>query len=83
MDAAIETAALDGSDRRRLVSSRLRWPSGVTIDHAAGRLYWSDPKLATVESVRLDGGDRALVRQFDKRECRRQTRGSGKGGGSV
>ena len=62
--AAIETAAMDGTKRRTLVGQNLYWPVGLTIDYPANRLYWIDSKLRLVESVKLDGTSRKMVHQF-------------------
>ena len=36
----IETAGMDGSDRKVLAVVNMEEPSGLTLDHVAGRLYW-------------------------------------------
>ncbi|XP_053386538.1 low-density lipoprotein receptor-related protein 1-like isoform X2 [Mercenaria mercenaria] len=61
----IESANLDGSERRVLVSDFVIWPNGITLDYTNDRIYWADTKSHTVESVRLDGSDYQLVRTFD------------------
>ena len=58
---AILTVRLDGSDLRPLVERKVVWPVSVAVDQPAGRLYWTDLKTRTVESVRLDGRDRVSV----------------------
>lgn len=62
----IETAYMNGNKRRVLVSTGLLWPTGLTLDHPAGRLYWADPKTGTVESIKYDGSDRQVVIKFVK-----------------
>ncbi|KAL3288606.1 hypothetical protein HHI36_003043 [Cryptolaemus montrouzieri] len=62
----IETAYMDGNKRRILVNTSLLWPTSITIDYPAERLYWSDPKSFVVESIKFDGSDRQVVRHFNK-----------------
>ena len=57
----VAAVGLDGSNRRDLVTTGLRWPNGLTIDLAADRFYWSDAHLNTIESARMDGTDRRRV----------------------
>ena len=57
----IYTARLDGSDFKPLVEKKILWPSALTIDYPARRLYWTDLKSRTIESVRLDGMKRHLI----------------------
>jgi hypothetical protein len=64
VNARIETARMDGSHRRALVDKMVQWPTGLSIDYPARRLYWTDPKAHTVNSVDLSGRDRHLVKKF-------------------
>ena len=57
----INTAYMDGNKRRRLVSENIVWPTGLAIDHPAGRLYWADPKSMTISSVNFEGNDRHVI----------------------
>ena len=61
-DQSIEYAYENGSKRKKMVHS-LR-PTGLTIDHAAERLYFTDMRQFTIESVTLDGKDRKVVYLF-------------------
>lgn len=36
----IETAGMDGSDRKVLAAVNMEEPVGLTLDHVTGRLYW-------------------------------------------
>ncbi|XP_028847177.1 LOW QUALITY PROTEIN: low-density lipoprotein receptor-related protein 1B-like [Denticeps clupeoides] len=53
----IEESAMDGSMRRVLVDKNLRRPTGLAIDYFNQRLYWADPELSAIGSVRFDGSD--------------------------
>jgi len=35
----IERAGMDGSNRTTIVSTRITWPNGVTIDHSSERSW--------------------------------------------
>lgn len=68
---SIETAWMDGSKRRRLLSDRMRHPAGLTIDHAMDHtLYWVDSKMNTIESIRPDGTNRIVVLKGSLGHCR-------------
>lgn len=60
----IEVAWMNGSYRRTLVEGSMVWPAGLAIDYPARRLYWTDTKTQTIETVRLDGTDRNIVKKF-------------------
>uniref|UniRef100_A0A8C5A5R6 EGF-like domain-containing protein n=1 Tax=Gadus morhua TaxID=8049 RepID=A0A8C5A5R6_GADMO len=53
----IEESAMDGSLRRILLEKNLRRPTGLAIDYFNQRLYWADPELSQIGSIRLDGSD--------------------------
>ena len=55
---------LDGSNRSVLINSDIEWPAGITVDHANARIYWTDTKKRTVETVTVDGYDRQTVWKF-------------------
>jgi hypothetical protein len=60
----IETALLDGSERRVLVNDSILWPTDIAVDFANDRIYWTDTKLKTIESVNVLGRDRQVVIRF-------------------
>ena len=53
--------ALDGSNKRDLVTENIIWPNGLAVDQITDRVYWADSKLDVIESVDLDGGDRRTI----------------------
>ena len=57
----IESSALDGSDRRILITENLVWPNGITIDYAVNKMYWTDGKHHLIESANFDGSNRRKV----------------------
>ena len=40
----IERAGMDGSDRVALVTEKLGWPNGITVDIQTARIIWVDAK---------------------------------------
>lgn len=47
----IEAAAMDGTNRRTLVSTHTHQVSGIVVDITAKRVYWVDPKVDRLESI--------------------------------
>ena len=62
----IESAAMDGSDRRIVVAKQMILPSDLALDFPNRRLYWTDVKKKTVETVNYDGSDRHVVKAFSR-----------------
>lgn len=56
----IAKANMDGSEDLSLVSNNIGWPNGLAIDFPNERLYWTDAKQYTIESVKLDGTNRRV-----------------------
>lgn len=65
---AIMVAQMDGTHKRQLVSDDILAPAGLAIDYPTGRLYWADMKANKIETVKLDGTGRHLVKQFSHGE---------------
>ena len=59
--AKIETAAMDGMERRTLHFTDLSQPNGITIDYGSQRIYWSDSDLDKLEFSGFDGSDRTVL----------------------
>ena len=59
--AKIETAAMDGNERRVLHFTSLSQPNGITIDQTTSRIYWSDSNLDKLEFSGFDGSDRTVL----------------------
>ena len=57
----LESAFMDGSQRRAVASRNVYWPNGLAIDYTRNHLYWSDAKYHIIETANLDGGDRRAV----------------------
>ncbi|KAB1257521.1 Low-density lipoprotein receptor-related protein 2 [Camelus dromedarius] len=54
----IETAGMDGSDRKVLTVVNMEEPAGLTLDHVTGRLYWISEYKESIETVNVDGSGR-------------------------
>ncbi|KAF2366806.1 Low-density lipoprotein (LDL) receptor class A repeat [Trinorchestia longiramus] len=62
----IERTRLDGSDRTFIVTKKLVYPSGITLDYANKHLYWVDYYLGHLARVDYDGGNRKTIATFMK-----------------
>ncbi|XP_016042287.2 prolow-density lipoprotein receptor-related protein 1-like [Erinaceus europaeus] len=54
----IETAGMDGSDRKVLVVVTMEEPVGLTLNYVTGRLYWISKYKESIETVKVDGSGR-------------------------
>lgn len=57
----VARANMDGSEDVSFVSDSIYWPNGLALDSPNERLYWTDAKLSSLESIKLDGTDRRMV----------------------
>ena len=56
----------DGSDFTTLVNDSVEWPNGLALDLPGKQLYWVDAKYKIVESIKVDGTGRKVVKQLPK-----------------
>ncbi|XP_046809386.1 low-density lipoprotein receptor-related protein 1 [Lucilia cuprina] len=68
LENGILMASLDGQNKRSLVERDVGWPISLAIDYPTGRLYWADYRKGTVETCRLNGKERNVVRRFSNKE---------------
>ncbi|KAG9261064.1 low-density lipoprotein receptor-related protein 1B-like [Astyanax mexicanus] len=59
--AKLERCGLDGSERRRIVESRMEQPTALTLDLISKLVYWADVYLDIIEVVDYDGKKRHTV----------------------
>ena len=59
--ASIIRAGMDGSTPLPIITTGLKWPNGLAVDHGNFRLYWSDAYYDQIETSSLTGGDRQVV----------------------
>ena len=50
-----------GNHRKTIISSKLYWPNGLSIDYPNRRLYFADARLDYIEFCDYDGGNRHKV----------------------
>ena len=60
----IERSSLAGENRQTLVSTNIRWPNDIAVDHISKRLYWIDAYYDKLESIDLEGKQRKLLVQL-------------------
>ena len=58
--ASIQTAFLSGYNVTSIISSDIKTPNGLAIDHGAKKLYWSDARLDKIERCEFDGSRRVV-----------------------
>ena len=63
--AKIESASMDGSERRDFVITDISEPNGLTVDLDSERVYWSDADLERLEYISFDGTGRTLLETED------------------
>lgn len=61
---AIISSRMDGMHSQQLVTDNILAPAGLAIDYPTNRLYWADMKANKIETVKLDGTNRQLVKHF-------------------
>lgn len=54
----IETAFMNGTNRKVFVNTTINWPSDLTIDSITKRLYWCDRYQQNIQSIDLNGNNR-------------------------
>ncbi|KAK3597004.1 hypothetical protein CHS0354_009141 [Potamilus streckersoni] len=57
----IHRATLNGQYQEQIISTEIRTPNGLSIDHSAQKLYWSDARLDKIERCNLDGTNRITL----------------------
>ena len=64
VQAKIEQADMDGSNRRDLVNTSTHWPNGLSLDTKNNILYWCDAYFDRIESYNLNTMEKS-VRNID------------------
>ena len=65
LNPKILSSWLDGSNLKPIVQSKVQWPASLTLDYPAKRIYWTDLKRKTIETVQLNGLKRKLVTELE------------------
>lgn len=58
---SIERAFLTGYGREAIVTSDIRMPNALTLDHRAHKIYWGDARLDKIERCEYDGSSRVIL----------------------
>ena len=53
--AKIETALMDGSQRKTLTINKTQWPNGMSLDRENQKLYWTEAFYDSIHSINTDG----------------------------
>lgn len=61
----IERASMDGKLRTTIISTKLYWPNGLTIDYPNNLLYFADAYLDFIDYCDYDGKNRKQVLASD------------------
>lgn len=59
--ASLERCKMDGSERQEIVTHKIVYPYGVTVDYPSQHVYWVDTYLDYVERVSYDGTHRKNI----------------------
>lgn len=43
-----------------IVTRKIEWPNGLTLDLVLRRVYWCDPKFHSIFSANFDGSNRRV-----------------------
>ncbi|XP_017777455.1 PREDICTED: low-density lipoprotein receptor-related protein 1 [Nicrophorus vespilloides] len=60
-EPSIERALLSGFYKEFIITTDIRMPNGLTLDHKAQKLYWSDARLDKIERCEYDGTNRVVL----------------------
>ena len=61
-NARIQSAYMSGRKVRNIITTDVKTPNGLTIDHPAQKLYWLDARLDKIERCNFDGSNRKVNR---------------------
>uniref|UniRef100_A0A8C0TXJ2 Low-density lipoprotein receptor-related protein 2 n=1 Tax=Canis lupus familiaris TaxID=9615 RepID=A0A8C0TXJ2_CANLF len=59
--AYIGRIGMDGTNKSVIISTKIEWPNGITIDYTNDLLYWADAHLGYIEYSDLEGRHRHTV----------------------
>lgn len=57
----LERCNMDGTKRKALVTEKIVFPYGVTIDYATTNIYWLDTYLDFIERIDYEGKNRKTI----------------------
>lgn len=56
----IQRAFLTGYGQQNIITTDIRMPNALTLDHRAQKLYWGDARLDKIERCEYDGSHRVV-----------------------
>ncbi|XP_014344907.1 low-density lipoprotein receptor-related protein 2a [Latimeria chalumnae] len=59
--AYIGRVGMDGNNKTVVITTKIEWPNGLTIDYTNDKLYWADAHLNYIEYSDLNGHHRHTV----------------------
>ncbi|XP_026680974.1 low-density lipoprotein receptor-related protein 1B-like [Diaphorina citri] len=59
----LERSLLDGTERFPMVTHKIVYPYGVTVDFPTKHVYWVDTYLDFIDRINYDGTDRKTIRK--------------------
>lgn len=57
----IHRAYMDGSNREAVITDRIGWPNGITLDIPEQKLYWCDAREDRIEVSNYNGTNRRVI----------------------
>lgn len=60
---------MDGTLRKTIISEKIYWPNGLTIDYPTKRLYFADGYLDYIDYCDYDGNNRKQALASDLVSC--------------
>ena len=58
---SIQRSYMSGFKVESIIDTDIRMPNGLTLDHAAKKLYWVDARLDKIERADFDGRNRLVI----------------------
>jgi len=61
LNPSIQTSYTSGYEVKSIITTKIKMPNAITIDHSIQKLFWSDARLDKIERCNLDGTDRVVL----------------------
>ena len=62
---SIQRVGFDGQELESIITTDIKTPNAIAIDHRSQYLFWADALLDKIERARLDGSERKVRPVFD------------------
>lgn len=60
MEPSIQRAYVTGEGLQSIITTDVRMPNALALDHKAQKLYWSDARFDKIERANYDGTNRVV-----------------------